>query len=53
MKVPELPDNEVYLNVLGTNGFTAYFGLMDIGKPKSGETLVVSTAAGSVGSIAV
>jgi NADPH-dependent curcumin reductase CurA len=32
------------------NGFTAYFGLLDIGQPKAGETVVVSTAAGSVGS---
>jgi len=52
-KLPVCPDNEVYLNVLGINGFTAYFGMMDIGKPKEGETLVVSTAAGSVGSIVV
>jgi len=52
-KLTELPDNEVYLNVLGVNGLTAYFGMMEIGKPKSGETLVVSTAAGSVGSIAI
>lgn len=52
-KVPAIPDNEVYLNVLGINGLTAYFGLTEIGKPKSGETLLVSTAAGSVGSIVV
>jgi len=52
-KLPELPDNEVYLNVLGINGLTAYFGMLDIGKPKEGETLVVSTAAGSTGSIAI
>jgi NADPH-dependent curcumin reductase CurA len=38
------------LGVLGTNGLTAYFGLLDIGQPKSGETVVVSTAAGAVGS---
>ncbi|UCD67598.1 MAG: NADP-dependent oxidoreductase [Betaproteobacteria bacterium] len=38
------------LGVLGLNGFTAYFGLLEIGQPKSGETLVVSTAAGAVGS---
>src|SRR5688500_16873037 len=38
------------LGVLGLNGLTAYFGLLDVGKPKPGETVVVSTAAGSVGS---
>jgi len=38
------------LGVLGINGLTAYFGLLDIGQPKSGETVVVSTAAGAVGS---
>ena len=52
-KLPDLPDNEVYLHALGINGFTAYFGMMEIGKPKEGETLVVSTAAGSVGSLVV
>ena len=40
-----------YLHVLGTPGLTAYFGLLDIGKPKKGETVVVSGAAGAVGSI--
>jgi NADPH-dependent curcumin reductase CurA len=38
-----------YLGILGMPGLTAYFGLMDIGKPKAGETLVVSGAAGAVG----
>ncbi len=38
------------LGVLGLNGLTAYFGLLEIGRPKAGETVVVSTAAGSVGS---
>jgi NADPH-dependent curcumin reductase len=38
------------LGVLGMNGMTAYFGLLDIGAPKPGETVVVSTAAGAVGS---
>ena len=38
------------LGVLGLNGLTAYFALLDIGQPKAGETVVVSTAAGSVGS---
>lgn len=38
------------LGVLGLNGFTAYFGLLDVGAPKAGDTVVVSTAAGAVGS---
>jgi hypothetical protein len=38
------------LGVLGLNGITAYFGLLDRGKPRPGDTVVVSTAAGAVGS---
>jgi NADPH-dependent curcumin reductase CurA len=38
------------LGVLGLNGLTAYFGLLDVCRPKPGETVVVSTAAGGVGS---
>ncbi len=38
-----------WLNVLGMPGMTAYFGLMDIGMPQTGETVVVSGAAGAVG----
>ncbi|GIO68873.1 NADP-dependent oxidoreductase [Paenibacillus sp. FSL M7-1455] len=38
-----------YLSVLGLTGLTAYFGLLDIGQPKAGETVVVSGAAGAVG----
>ena len=38
-----------WLNVLGMPGMTGYFGLMDIGQPQPGETLVVSGAAGAVG----
>jgi NADPH-dependent curcumin reductase CurA len=38
------------LGVLGLNGITAYFGLLDLGAPKPGDTVVVSTAAGAVGS---
>jgi NADPH-dependent curcumin reductase CurA len=38
-----------YLGVLGMTGLTAYFGLIHIGKPKAGETVVVSGAAGAVG----
>ncbi|WAC02417.1 NADP-dependent oxidoreductase [Lacinutrix neustonica] len=40
-----------YLGVLGMTGLTAYLGLNEIGKPKAGETLVVSGAAGAVGSV--
>lgn len=40
-----------YLGILGMPGLTAYFGLLEIGKPKSGETLVVSGAAGAVGTV--
>lgn len=40
-----------YLGILGMTGLTAYVGLTQIGKPKSGETLVVSGAAGAVGSV--
>ena len=38
------------LGVLGLNGLTAYFGLLEVGAPKAGETVLVSTAAGAVGS---
>lgn len=48
---PENAPLPIYLNIFGTIGLTAYFGLMDIGKPKEGETLVVSAAAGAVGSL--
>jgi NADPH-dependent curcumin reductase CurA len=40
------------LGALGVTGMTAYFGVLDIGRPKRGETVVVSAAAGAVGSIA-
>lgn len=39
------------LGVLGMPGFTAYMGLLDIGAPKSGETVVVAAATGAVGSV--
>jgi NADPH-dependent curcumin reductase CurA len=41
-----------YLGALGTTGLTAWVGIRDIGKPPSGETVVVSAAAGAVGSVA-
>jgi NADPH-dependent curcumin reductase len=40
-----------HMSALGMTGATAYFGLLDIGKPQPGETVVVSAAAGAVGSI--
>jgi len=42
----------VHLGVLGISGLTAYFGLLDVGRPEPGQTVVVSGAAGSVGSVA-
>ena len=47
--LPDIEDPAAYLGVLGGTGLTAYFGLFEIGKPKAGETLVVSAAAGAVG----
>ena len=44
-------DPALHLGVLGTNGLTAYFGLLDVGRPGAGETVVTSAAAGSVGHI--
>jgi NADPH-dependent curcumin reductase len=41
----------VYLGALGISGLTAYFGLLDIGRPEPGQTVLISGAAGSVGSI--
>lgn len=40
-----------FLGPLGSTGWTAYFGLLDIGQPKAGETVVVSAASGAVGSV--
>jgi NADPH-dependent curcumin reductase CurA len=40
-----------YLGALGISGLTAYFGLLDVGRPEPGQTVLVSAAAGSVGSI--
>jgi NADPH:quinone reductase len=48
---PELAPISTALGVLGMTGLTAYFGLLDIGNPKHGETAVVSGAAGAVGMI--
>jgi NADPH-dependent curcumin reductase CurA len=41
----------MHLSVLGMTGKTAYFGLLEVGQPKPGETVVVSAAAGAVGSV--
>ena len=49
MKVPPGAPVTTALGVLGMPGLTAYFGLLDIGQPKEGETVVVSGAAGAVG----
>jgi NADPH-dependent curcumin reductase CurA len=48
---PKLVPLPVYLGTLGMPGMTAYFGLLEIGQPKSGETVVVSGAAGAVGQV--
>ena len=48
---PRLVPLPVYLGTLGMPGMTAYFGLLDVGQPKAGETVVVSGAAGAVGQV--
>jgi hypothetical protein len=48
---PSLAPISTALGVLGMPGLTAYFGLLEIGKPQPGETVVVSGAAGAVGSL--
>lgn len=48
---PAIPRPSYALGVLGMPGFTAYMGLLDIGAPVSGETLVVAAATGAVGSV--
>lgn len=50
--LPEGVDLVDSLSLFGSTGVTAYFGVLDVGQPKAGETLVVSGAAGGVGSIA-
>ena len=52
LKLPaDYPNPSYALGVLGMPGFTAYMGLLDIGKPKPGETVVVAAATGAVGSV--
>jgi NADPH-dependent curcumin reductase CurA len=50
-RMPKIEPMTHLLSIYGIAGLTAYFGLLEIGKPKPGETVVVSAAAGSVGSI--
>jgi NADPH-dependent curcumin reductase CurA len=50
-RVPGVPLT-AHMSVLGATGLTAWFGMCDIGRPQPGETVVVSAAAGAVGSIA-
>ena len=50
-KVPAGIDPAMMLSVLGVTGLTAYFGLLDLGEPKEGETVLVSGAAGATGSV--
>jgi NADPH-dependent curcumin reductase CurA len=48
---PALAPLPMYLGTLGGTGMTAYFGLTDVGRPQPGQTVVVSGAAGAVGSV--
>lgn len=49
--IPDGIEAEAALSVFGVTGLTAYFGLLDVGKPKEGETVLVSGAAGATGSV--
>jgi NADPH-dependent curcumin reductase CurA len=49
--IPDGIDPTAALSVFGVTGLTAYFGLLDIGKPVAGETVLVSGAAGATGSV--
>lgn len=49
---PNLAPLPLFLSALGMPGMTAYFGLLDVGQPKEGDTVVVSGAAGAVGMVA-
>jgi NADPH-dependent curcumin reductase CurA len=51
IKLPRIEPLTYLLSVYGIAGLTAYFGLLHVGRPQTGETVVVSAAAGSVGSI--
>ena len=51
--VPDILPMPTMLNVMGSTGITAYYGLVELGKPKPGETVLVSGAAGATGSVVV
>ena len=51
-KIPDGVPPELMMSALGVTGLTAYFGLLDLGDPKPGETVLVSGAAGATGSVA-
>ena len=51
--IPDLLPMPTMLNVMGSTGITAYYGLVELGKPKPGETVLVSGAAGATGSVVV
>lgn len=51
-RLPRVEPITHLLSVYGVAGLTAYFGLLEVGRPKAGDTVVVSAAAGSVGSLA-
>src|SRR5436190_3106884 len=48
---PKIAPLSAFIGILGMPGLTAYFGLLDIGRPQPGETVLVSGAAGAVGSV--
>ncbi|MCB9594861.1 MAG: NADP-dependent oxidoreductase [Sandaracinaceae bacterium] len=50
-RIPDGVDPRAALSVLGHIGLTAYFGLLDVGRPKEGDTVLVSAAAGATGSL--
>jgi NADPH-dependent curcumin reductase CurA len=50
-KIPPGVDIPVALSIFGLTGLTAYFGLLEVGRPNAGDTVLVSAAAGAVGSI--
>ena len=52
LKLPPGTDPTIALSLVGITGMTAYFGLLDVGELKEGEAVLVSGAAGAVGSIA-
>ena len=52
LKVDDAVPLLAHMSAMGMTGATAYFGLLDIGRPQPGETVVISAAAGAVGSIA-